>query len=323
MIRPLLKVIFYLALLVGLYACIIKYFAKDKSAEFNPKVIEILKSVGEDRRTVIVSKPDTIIVISRADDKDSGDYSNDPDVKFVSGDKVINKNQPKIDAGVKDGLVAYYPFNGNANDASGNKNHGIVHGATLTEDRFGNAKSAYYFDGIDDEIYLGESKLFDIRATLTIYLEMKVKSVEKNISPIIYKGLNYGGKEVYNGSERTYSVWVDNTGLLHLSTADNSGSQYLNTQQKTIMQNEWYSYAAVIDRKNGIMKSYLNGVLLATAPIRKGLSVSTGSPLLIGSSLEKISKFSNFHGTIDNVKIYDRALREVEIEKLFSNSLSK
>jgi hypothetical protein len=53
---------------------------------------------------------------------------------------------------LNDGLVAYYPFNGNANDKSGNGNHGTVHGATLTEDRFGNADSAYNFDGVYDYI---------------------------------------------------------------------------------------------------------------------------------------------------------------------------
>ena len=49
-------------------------------------------------------------------------------------------------ADLNDGLVAYYPFNGNADDESGNGNDGIVYGATLTEDRFGNTDSAYYFD---------------------------------------------------------------------------------------------------------------------------------------------------------------------------------
>ena len=44
------------------------------------------------------------------------------------------------------GLVAYYPFNGNGNDESGNGNHGTVYGATLTKDRFGNSESAYSFD---------------------------------------------------------------------------------------------------------------------------------------------------------------------------------
>ena len=44
------------------------------------------------------------------------------------------------------GLVAYYPFNGNANDESGHGNNGTVYGATLTADRFGRANSAYSFD---------------------------------------------------------------------------------------------------------------------------------------------------------------------------------
>ena len=45
------------------------------------------------------------------------------------------------------GLVAYYPFNGNANDATGNGNNGTVHGAVLTTNRFGDVNSAYLFDG--------------------------------------------------------------------------------------------------------------------------------------------------------------------------------
>jgi hypothetical protein len=43
------------------------------------------------------------------------------------------------------GLVAYWPFSGNANDLSGNANNGTVSGATLTTDRFGNTNSAYSF----------------------------------------------------------------------------------------------------------------------------------------------------------------------------------
>ena len=52
-------------------------------------------------------------------------------------------------------IVAWYPFNGNAVDESGNGNDGIVIGATLAEDRFGNPDSAYEFDGIDDRIVCG------------------------------------------------------------------------------------------------------------------------------------------------------------------------
>jgi hypothetical protein len=47
------------------------------------------------------------------------------------------------------GLMAYYPFNGNANDESGNGNDAIVTQAILDVDRFGNENSAYYFDGLN------------------------------------------------------------------------------------------------------------------------------------------------------------------------------
>jgi len=55
------------------------------------------------------------------------------------------------------GLVAYYPFNGNANDASGNGNNGVVNGATLTSDRNGSVNSAYSFNGVSNYISVGDN----------------------------------------------------------------------------------------------------------------------------------------------------------------------
>ena len=54
------------------------------------------------------------------------------------------------------GLVAWYPFNGNANDESGSGNNGTVYGATLTTDRFGNSGKAYFFNTIPCYIDLPE-----------------------------------------------------------------------------------------------------------------------------------------------------------------------
>ena len=48
------------------------------------------------------------------------------------------------------GLVGWWPFNGNANDLSGNGNNGTVNGSTLTSDRFGMINKAYSFDGTND-----------------------------------------------------------------------------------------------------------------------------------------------------------------------------
>ena len=50
------------------------------------------------------------------------------------------------------GLVAYYPFNGNANDESGNGNNGLLIGAKPTTDRLGEANKAFLFDGTSSYI---------------------------------------------------------------------------------------------------------------------------------------------------------------------------
>jgi hypothetical protein len=70
-------------------------------------------------------------------------------------------------AGLSDGLIAYYPFNGNANDESGNGHHGTVYGATLTQDRCGNADSAYSFDG-NDRIDVPDDSIFTSSVRLTL-----------------------------------------------------------------------------------------------------------------------------------------------------------
>ena len=64
-------------------------------------------------------------------------------------------------ADLNDGLDVYYPFNGDADDESGNGNHGMVHGAVLTIDREGKSNSTYHFDGMDDYIEIIDGKGMD------------------------------------------------------------------------------------------------------------------------------------------------------------------
>ena len=60
------------------------------------------------------------------------------------------------------GLVAYYPFDGNANDASGNGNNGIVTNAVLVSDRFGITNSAYQYNGSNSAILFASAPLTNI-----------------------------------------------------------------------------------------------------------------------------------------------------------------
>ena len=84
-----------------------------------------------------------------------------------------------------DGLVGWWPFNGNANDESGNDLNGTVNGAILTNDRFENNNSAYSFDGFDDLIEISDASSLRCRK---ITLSAWVLKNSSAIGQIIYKG---------------------------------------------------------------------------------------------------------------------------------------
>src|SRR5438477_5279250 len=73
-----------------------------------------------------------------------------------------------------DGLVGWWPFNGNANDNSGQANNGTVAGAVLTADRFGNPGAAYSFNGIDSKIDVADAASLRCRKlTLSAWIKYK------------------------------------------------------------------------------------------------------------------------------------------------------
>ena len=97
-------------------------------------------------------------------------------------------------ADLNDGLVAYYPFDGNANDASSHGNDGTVIGATLTQDMFGNADSAYYFDGIDDYIRASAANLPSAERTVSLWFY--TDTMNRASSGVGYRPnlIGYGGR---------------------------------------------------------------------------------------------------------------------------------
>ena len=83
------------------------------------------------------------------------------------------------------GLVAWYPFDGNASDMSGNGNHGTVHGATLGTDRHGRAGEAYSFDGVNDHITVPHVNQLDgmnYGLTLSVWLNQTTSSGQRGLS---------------------------------------------------------------------------------------------------------------------------------------------
>jgi hypothetical protein len=105
---------------------------------------------------------------------------------FYSTDKIAF-------ADLNDGLVGYYPFNGNTNDESGNGNDGTIVGpVTLTADRFGNPDSAYHFAGVDVNtgfINLGNSSTLSLDTfTIAIWFEWESEHPTDIYRALITKG---------------------------------------------------------------------------------------------------------------------------------------
>ena len=71
---------------------------------------------------------------------------------MLDENEMVLEAAPPLPTNLTEDLIAYYPFNGNAKDESGNGNDGTVRGTTLTVDRHGVERNAYKFNGVSDRI---------------------------------------------------------------------------------------------------------------------------------------------------------------------------
>jgi hypothetical protein len=227
------------------------------------------------------------------------------------------ESDEKPDDGLTNGLLAYYPFNGNANDESGNQLNGMVqNGAQLTTDRFGAANSAFYFDGINDNIIVtDQGQLSQPTFTVAFYF-----NTEKTTTQIAVGKINEstGNAATYNFGVYPEPVFNPYFGVMD----ENLGCDvqvptnlvYTLFTNQPIITNRWYFMAATFE--NGKQYIYIDGVLVATAnrPFAHA-KYCTETDFLIGSWWAN-DKYS-FQGKIDEVRYYNRALSQAEVQTLF------
>ena len=229
----------------------------------------------------------------------------------------INSTQPQYD--LTEGLVAYYPFNGNANDASGNGNNGTVSGATLTANKDGDVNSAYSFDGDQDII--------------TISNDDQINNPQITISAMI-RPTRYTALEQDQGDNQQVIVsnapqdgWGSGFEFKTFGETDNNGNQYLSlgvtgtvngnfssqTDNIGMSLNQWSHVVYTHDDNN--IKFYLNGQLVLSED-SPGTNFYNQNPISIGSrpSIRHV-----FSGGIDDVGIWNKILTAEEIEYLYSN----
>jgi hypothetical protein len=208
------------------------------------------------------------------------------------------------------GLVAYYPFNGNANDTGPHKLNGTVHGAELTADRHNVADAAYYFDGTDN-IEVANDTLLNFDNDFTLIAWINMEEAKRMGSRIIDKQV---GSTNYGFLLDTYTADYTGTGVrLFVGDAWKYKANY------SLSLNEWHLIVGTY--KNGVGKIYIDGVLdsEATSTTTKKI-VTAKTPMRFGfdTGVRKGVDFDDsFKGKIDDIRIYNRVLSSKEIKHLY------
>ncbi|RDB07849.1 LamG-like jellyroll fold domain-containing protein [Runella aurantiaca] len=203
------------------------------------------------------------------------------------------------------GLIAYYPFTGNAADSSGLNRHGNVTGATLTTDRFGRANQAYFFDRDGDKIVINNWEQLLQNTPRSISLWFKSSHLNSS-SYCISWGMDAPNQfsiigNWYNNSENYFGFFANNN-----ETHINPNSYF---------DEGWHHVLMTHD--GATTKLYIDGILRKT----KNTSYDTAkSPLIIGSFMG-VSSF--FHGAIDDIRIYSRGLSEAEAQAVYTGEAPK
>ncbi len=209
-----------------------------------------------------------------------------------------------------DGLVAYYPFTGNANDESGNNNNGTNFGATLISDRFGFANRAYCFDGISNQIVVGSSTSLNPPSAITISSWIRTTNVSQ--SGILSK---WDGGQA-NNSVQSYGLLIRNGHPLAHINADN-GDDNLKEGTVFIVDGTWHQVVLTGNNTNRTMSFFVDGQLNSSFSISGNIIHSTSTHVTIGVN-EPISNLHWFRGAIDDIRIYNRALSATEIQQLYA-----
>ncbi len=206
-----------------------------------------------------------------------------------------------------DGLVAYYPFNGNANDESGNGNDGTVDGAILTEDRNGDANSAYHFDGYNDFIIVPDAEILRMTDAVTISLWFKTESTA-SFSAMVLK---MAGSEPLSG----YKMVIDDNDYARFDIYydHNDRSQYEITRSYVdLADNVWHHVVGIYDGSG--LRLYVDCNLLDEAEYTLGMQANT-EPLYMGYDPFNYNP-RYFNGEIDDVMIFNRAIDVNEVMEL-------
>ncbi len=226
-------------------------------------------------------------------------------------------NTAGLPPSLNNGLVGYWPFCGNANDASGNGNNGIVNGATLTTDRFGAANQSYGFDGVNDNIRVNNNALFSflLNSSFTSNVWFKIQTLPNGTKFLISQG--DGDAQHQN---RLWGSYLTQNSVNNWFRGNNEPNQVFNTHP-SLQVNAWKMVTMVRDF-NSTIKMYIDGQLVDTdvdiagiaSPFTQIRDIYFGA--LYDAYNAQLTAFLN--GQLDDIGIWNRALSAQEVSQLYN-----
>jgi hypothetical protein len=206
------------------------------------------------------------------------------------------------------GLVGYWSFSegsgSTAGDASGNSNNGtLTNGPTWVTGKVGSG--ALSFDGVDDSVSLGAPSVLTPSAALTISAWVKSTNPTGAANEVIV--------DKQNASLNRYLLRITGTtGKMRFAVGASSEIQV--NANTTLAANTWYHVAGVWNGAD--ITVYVNGVSDATPVAVTGTITDGGEGIVIGRPT--VTNANYFNGSIDEVRIYNRALTQAEIKRLYN-----
>ena len=226
----------------------------------------------------------------------------------------------------QNGLVAWYPFNGNANDESGNGNNGQITNASLTSDRNNLQNNAFKFDHIgasfgqlSKEIYIPyNSTLNQEKISVSVWVNPRsyfwIGNPNDPNSAIIYRFEN--GYSNPNGQVWGIRYNANDFGAFILAASSTNNQQFSDLRESTPLElGKWANITFTFDGSS--FKLYYNGALVKETTTTLALNRLGNSGISVGVSRQANGFWYQTNADIDDIAIWNRALTAVEILRIY------
>jgi len=225
--------------------------------------------------------------------------------------------QAQVD--LSNGLIGYYSLNGNGLDGSTAMNHGATHGGiTTVPDRFGQPNSAMLFDGVDDYIQVSAFPIYYDNVTISLWVKASPSG-----------SINYGLFHIADTNNDS-GVGInlrDNSGADantayagYRDQAWSTGNYPVSNTTAVTTDDTWHHLVFIYDALGGTF--YIDGVAQSTLARNSNLYQETGTELQIGHLINQSPGNYHFAGSIDDVRVYNRAINTDEVDALYNEPAS-